>query len=63
MKKKAVYRSLSVFMLAEAVFGIVCAVTAKGGGFLDLSNIIRGFSIGAAVLCIVLAWVFYKKSK
>ena len=52
-------------MLAATAFLIWCAVTVTGGGFLDLSNIVRyvltGMAVISGVIALILAKVGWKK--
>ncbi len=58
--KKAICRILGLVMLAVTAFLIWCAVTVTGGGFLDLSNIVRYGLTGMAAISGVIALVFIK---
>ncbi len=62
MKKKIILRIISVFFAAIAVLAAVCAATVTGGGFLDLSNIVRVPCICMAIICAVLSIVMWKCS-
>lgn len=48
--KKAICKIASVIMVVLTVIAIIGAVTVTGSGFLDLSNIVRYFLIGFAVV-------------
>ena len=65
MMKRTICRVLSVIMLAVTAFLIWCAVTVTGGGFLDLSNIVRyvltGMAVISGVITLVLARIGWKK--
>ncbi len=63
MSKRSVYRSISVLLTVIALLAIVCAVTVTGGGFLDLSNVMRGVSLGVAALSLALAAVIWRAAK
>lgn len=63
MSKRSVYRSISVLLTVIALLAIVCAVTVTGGGFLDLSNVMRGVSLGVAALSLALATVIWRAAK
>lgn len=63
MKKNTTLKVVSIVLALLAIFAIVCAVTVTGGGFLDLSNIVRAVCIGVAVVCGILAVVVWKYSK
>jgi hypothetical protein len=58
-------RILSLIMLAGTAFLIWCAVTVTGGGFLDLSNIVRyvltGMAVISGVIALILAKIGWKK--
>jgi len=58
--KKAICRILSFIMLTVTAFLIWCAATVTGGGFLDLSNIVRYVLTGMAVLSGVIALILAK---
>ena len=58
--KKAICRILSLIMLAGTAFLIWYAVTVTGGGFLDLSNIVRYVLTGMAVISGVIALILVK---
>ena len=60
MMKRTICRVLSVIMLAATVFLIWCAVMVTGGGFLDLSNIVRYVLTGMAVISGVIALILAK---
>ena len=62
MKKKIIFRIISAILSAVTIAAIICAATVKGGGFLDLSNIVRVPCICIAVLCAVLAVAAWKYS-
>ena len=65
MMKRTICRILSVIMLAATAFLIWCAVTVTGGGFLDLSNIVRyvltGMAVLSGVIALILAKIGWKK--
>ena len=63
MKKKTIIRIISVVLALIAIFAVVCAATVTGGGFLDLSNIVRVPCIIAAVICAVLSIIVWKHSE
>lgn len=48
--KKNICKIVSIIMAVLAVIAIIGAVTVTGNGFLDLSNIVRYFLIGFAVV-------------
>ena len=48
--KKNICKIASVILAVLAVIAIIGAVTVTGSGFLDLSNIVRYFLIGFAVV-------------
>ena len=54
-------------MLAATAFLIWCAVTVTGGGFLDLSNIVRyvltSMAVISGVIALILAKVGWKNEK
>ncbi|MCI9114268.1 hypothetical protein [Oscillibacter sp.] len=56
---------MSLIMLAGTAFLIWCAVTVTGGGFLDLSNIVRyvltGMAVISGVIALILAKIGWKK--
>ena len=63
MKKNSILRVVSVVLALVTILAIVCAVTATGSGFLDLSNIVRAVCLGVAVVCTILAVMAWKSSK
>lgn len=63
MKKKKILSIISVVLAVIAIFAVFCAITVTGGGFLDLSNIIKILCIFIAVVCAVLSIVLWKCSK
>lgn len=63
MKKGIILKVISIVLLLITITAIICAVTVKGGGFLDLSNIARALCIGAAAVCGILAAAAWKYSK
>lgn len=52
---------LSIVFFIIAIISVIGAITAKGSGFLDLSNIGRYVLIGIAIICAILAIIFLKK--
>ena len=48
--KKTIYKIASVIAAVLAIIAVIGAVTVTGSGFLDLSNIVRYFLIGFAVV-------------
>lgn len=62
MKKSAVLKTVSCLFALTALLAAVCAFTVTGGGFLDLSNIVRAVCLGAAVACAVLAVAAWKSA-
>ncbi len=50
MKRNSVLRAASAVLALLALLAILCAVTVTGGGFLDLSNMVRMACAGAAVV-------------
>jgi len=52
---------LSIVFFIIAIISVIGAITAKGSGFLDLSNIGRYVLIGIAIICTILAIIFLKK--
>ena len=63
MKKKKIFRIISAILAVIAIFAVFCAIIVTGGGFLDLSNIIKILCIFIAVVCAVLSIVLWKRSK
>ncbi|MBE6899076.1 MAG: hypothetical protein E7479_00190 [Ruminococcaceae bacterium] len=63
MEKKTILKIISIIMAVIAIFVIVCAASVTGGGFLDLSNIVKISCILIAVVCAVLSAVLWKRSK
>jgi len=66
MKKEIILKIISVVLALVTILAIVCAATVTGSGFLDFSDIARGFFIGVAVLCgilAVVAWICSKPKK
>ena len=55
--KKVVCRVVSILMIATTVLAIIATATATGSGFLDLSNIGRGFLIGIACITGLIAGI------
>lgn len=58
--KKIILRFISILLMVFAALAVFGAVTARGGGFLDLTSFARLVLCGIAVLCAVLAaaaWV------
>ena len=52
---------LSIVFLILAIISIIGAITAKGSGFLDLSNIGRYVLIGIAIVCAIVAVICWRK--
>ena len=52
---------LSIVFFIIAIISFIGAITAKGSGFLDLSNIGRYVLIGISIICIVVAIICWKK--
>ena len=63
VKKRAVYRILSIMFGLLALLMIAGSVTVTGSGFLDLSNVVKGILVGMAILCFILTLVLYFKAK
>ena len=60
MKKRAVLKIIRFVLTLITVLAVACAVTVTGGGFLDLSDLVRAVCIGIAVACGLLAVVMWK---
>lgn len=61
MIKNIVLKGISILLALVTIFAIACAASVTGGGFLDLSNIVRVPCIILAVVCGILAvvsWIF-----
>ena len=63
MKRNSVLRAVSAVLALLALLAILCAVTVTGGGFLDLSNMVRMACAGAAVVCGLLAAIVWRCSR
>ena len=63
MKKKTILKIISIIMAVIAIFAIVCSATVTGGGFLDLSNMVKIPCIFTAIICAVLSVVLWKRSE
>lgn len=63
MHRNIILKAISVVLALITVLAIICAITATGSGFLDLSDIVRMFCIGVALVCGILAVVSWKYSK
>ena len=63
MEKRTILKIISIIMAVIAIFAAVCAASVTGGGFLDLSNIVKIPCILIAVVCAVLSVVLWKRSK
>ena len=62
MEKRTILKIISIIMAVIAIFVIVCAATVTGGGFIDLSNIVKISCIFTAIICAVLSIVLWKYS-
>ena len=49
-------------MAVIAIFAIFCAATVVGGGFIDLSNMVKIACIFTAIICAVLSVISWKSS-
>ena len=61
MIKNIILKVISIVLALTAIFAIACAASVTGGGFLDLSNIVRVPCIILAVISGILAvaaWIF-----
>ena len=58
-----ILKMISIVLTLIAILAILCAITATGSGFLDLSNIVRAVSVAVAVICGILAIFAWKCSK
>ena len=58
-----ILKMISIVLTLIDILAILCAITATGSGFLDLSNIVRAVSVVVAVICGILAIVAWKCSK
>ena len=63
MKNKTILKIISIIMAVIAIFAIVCAATVTGGGFIDLSNVVKIPCIFTAIICAVFSIVLWKRSK
>ncbi|MBQ8407693.1 MAG: hypothetical protein IJY39_02380 [Clostridia bacterium] len=63
MKKNTILKVISIVLALIMIFAIICAVTVKGYGVLDFSNIARAFFIGIAVLCGFIAVIVWMCAK
>jgi hypothetical protein len=63
MEKRTILKIISIIMAVIAIFAIVCAATVTGGGFIDLSNVVKIPCIFTAIICAVLSIVLWKRSK
>ncbi len=63
LKKHTILQIISIILMLIAILAIACAVTGTGGGFLDLSNIVRAVCVCAAVVCTILAFAAWKYAK
>lgn len=48
--KSVMYKILSLVLLVVAAGCLIAAFTVKGGGFIDMTDIVKYFFIGLAVL-------------
>lgn len=61
MIKNVFLKIASIVLALVTIFAIACAASVTGGGFLDLSNIVRVPCSILAVICGILAvaaWIF-----
>lgn len=63
MKKVKLYKALSIALFILAILAVVCGIAVTGSGILDLSNIVRVVCFCVAIILVILAWIYYKKSK
>ena len=63
MKKNAILKVIRIALSLVTVFCIICAVTVKGRGLLDFSDIVRVVCICIAVVCGILAIILFKAFK
>lgn len=61
--KRIVLKAISILLVVIAIFALYLTLTVTGGGFLDLSNIVRGVCLCISVLCAILAVITWKCSK
>ena len=61
MKQRRFLRLLALVFAILAVLAALCAFAVTGGGFLDLSNLVKGAFLGTALVFAILAGVFYQK--
>ena len=62
MKKKTVLKKISIILMTVAIFAIFCAATVTGGGFIDLSNMVKIPCIFTAIICAALSVISWKSS-
>ena len=62
MEKRTILKIISIIMAVIAIFAIVCAATVTGGGFIDLSNMVKIACIFTAIICAVLSVISWKSS-
>lgn len=65
-EKGCIFKLISLILALAAVISVLCALTAAGSGFLNVSNIAGGIFIAAAVIFAAFAaaaWVYSKRNK
>ena len=62
MKNKTILKIISIIMAVIAIFAIFCATTVVGGGFIDLSNMVKIACIFTAIICAVFSVISWKSS-
>ena len=63
MGKDLLLKCISVVLAMVALFALIGAMTAKGSGFIDLSHVVKGLCIIVSLVCGILAYFVWNKSK
>lgn len=58
--KNIILRFISIVMYLLAIVNFICAMTVKGGGFLDLSDLFRNIFSIVAIICIIISVITWK---
>lgn len=63
MKKAITLKVISSLMFTAAAVAVICTIYVRDvGGFIDMTNLARGFFVGAAVIFALVAVIFHKLS-
>lgn len=64
MTKALILKVFSCLFLTATAVAVVCAIYVRdGSGFIDMTNIVRGFFVGVAVILALISFLLRKWSE